>query len=94
MPAQARRDHVREGQKGVYHVWSRCVQRIFLFGVDPQTGRDFSHRKQWLLQLLLLLVKVFAIDVGAFHFLSNHIHLILCIGISQVVQSLHMVWIQ
>ena len=78
MASHARKDIVREGEVGCYHVWSRCVQRIWLCGVDPLTGKDYSHRKQWIENLLIYLERVFAVDVGAHHILSNHKHAVLC----------------
>ena len=77
MPANARKDLVREGEIGTYHCWSRCVQRAFLCGCDPDTGQDFDYRRGWLEDLLAYQARVFAIDVGNFNVLSNHAHTIL-----------------
>jgi hypothetical protein len=50
--ALPRSKYVQEGQEGVYHCFSRCVRRAFLNGFDTLTGRDFSHRKAWLVDRL------------------------------------------
>ena len=76
MPGHARKDIVREGQIGVYHTWSRCVQRAHLCGFDPLTGQDFEHRRVWIKTLLEYQASVFAVDVGNYTILSNHQHLI------------------
>ena len=52
MPGHARRDIVRQGQIGVYHTWSRCVQRAHLCGEDPVTRNNFEHRRDWIKTLL------------------------------------------
>jgi hypothetical protein len=78
MPAHARKDLVRDGEVAVYHVWSRCVQSVWLCGLDPRTGIDYSYRKDWIEKLLRYQADVFAIDVGSFHLLSNHKHAVLC----------------
>ena len=75
--ALPRSKYVREGQEGVYHCFSRCVRRAFLYGFDPISGRDFSHRKAWLLDRLRHLAAVFAIEVCAYALMENHYHLIL-----------------
>ena len=59
-----------------YHLVSRCVQQSFLFGRDPATGRDGSHRKQWLVDRLNLLACCFAVQIYAYCIMSNHFHLI------------------
>ena len=72
-----RSKYVQEGQDGVYHCFSRCVRRAFLYGFDPHSGRDFSHRKAWLVDRLRFLSAIFAIDVCAFAVMQNHFHVIL-----------------
>ena len=77
MPGCARREIVREGEPGIFHCWSRCVRRAFLLGKDPLTGRDNSHRRDWIIDRLELLAANFAIDVAFLAILSNHFHLVL-----------------
>ena len=59
-----------------YHLVSRCVQGAFLCGRDPCTGRDYSHRKQWLVERIKLLACCFAVEVYAYCVMSNHFHLV------------------
>ena len=61
MPTYSRRQIVVEDQVGVYHCIARCVRRAFLCGVDPYTGQDYSHRKEWILDRLRELAGLFAI---------------------------------
>jgi REP element-mobilizing transposase RayT len=60
-----------------YHVVARCVRRAWLWGYDDYAGKDYSHRKQWVMQRLRFLSKVFAIDLCAYAIMSNHYHLVL-----------------
>ena len=72
-----RSKYVKDGQEGVYHCFSRCVRRAFLYGYDALTNRDFSHRKAWLVDRLRHLAAVFAIEVCAYAVMENHYHSIL-----------------
>ena len=73
----ARREIVRPGAAGIFHCWQRCVRRAYLLGKDPLTGKDHTHRREWFIQRLRLLVRCFAIDVAFEAILSNHFHLVL-----------------
>ena len=75
--ALPRSQYVKEGQEGVYHCFSRCVRRAFLYGFDSVTLQDFSHRKAWLVQRLQFLATVFAIEVCAYAVMENHYHTVL-----------------
>jgi REP element-mobilizing transposase RayT len=75
--ALPRSKYVREGQEGVYHCFSRCVRRAFLYGFDTLTQRDFSHRKAWVVERLRYLAAIFAIEVCAYAVMENHYHTIL-----------------
>ncbi len=77
MPTYARRQIVVEDEVGVYHCIARCVRRAFLCGVDPYTGQDFSHRKEWILNRMRDLAGLFAIEVCGYSVMSNHLHLVL-----------------
>jgi putative transposase len=72
-----RSQYVKEGQEGVYHCFSRCVRRAFLCGFDKDSGRDFSHRKAWIVDRLRHLAAIFAIEVCAYAVMDTHYHTIL-----------------
>jgi REP element-mobilizing transposase RayT len=60
-----------------YHCVARCVRRAWLWGFDRYAGRDYSHRKAWVLERIAKLTSIFAIDVCAYAIMSNHYHLVL-----------------
>jgi REP element-mobilizing transposase RayT len=60
-----------------YHVIARCVRRAWLWGFDEYAGKDYSHRKEWVLERLSLLTSIFTIEICAYAVMSNHYHLVL-----------------
>ncbi len=77
MPAKPRSETFDPDVVGVYHCWNRLVQRRHLFGLDVLTGKDHSHRKEWLRDRLKVLAGIMALDVLDYAVLDNHLHLVL-----------------
>ena len=69
-----------------YHCINRCVRRAFLCGEDQLTGKNYEHRKTWVVECLALLSRVFAIDIAAYAVMSNHLHLVLRVDTAQAEQ--------
>jgi hypothetical protein len=63
-----------------YHCICRCVRRAYLCGEDSLTGKDYSHRKGWVLARLALLAEVFTIELCAYAVMANHYHLVIHIN--------------
>ena len=72
-----------------YHVVARCVRRAWLWGFDEYAGKDYSHRKAWVLERLKSLSFVFAIDLCAYAVMSNHYHLVLHIDRARAQRLSH-----
>ena len=55
-------------------------------GDDPVSGRNFDHRKRWLVVRIKELAENFAIDVCAYAVMNNHYHLVLHVDQDQLGQ--------
>ena len=72
-----------------YHCIGRCVRRAFLCGEDTLTGKNYSHRKGWILARLALLAEVFTIELFAYAVMSNHYHLVVNINQNKALSLTH-----
>ncbi len=63
MPRPLRSELFLPHEVSICHVVQRCVRRMYLAGLDDETGKDFTYRREWIRQRLEKLASVFAIDV-------------------------------
>jgi hypothetical protein len=68
--ATSRSTIVPSGSAGYYHCVSRCVRRAFLCGDDRLTGRNFDHRRSWIVERMNELAQIYAVRVLAFSAMS------------------------
>ena len=76
MPRLNRSEICAMDEVQVFHLINRCVRRTYLCGKDRRSGKDFSHRKQWIRDRLEVLAGIFGIDVLGFAVMSNHLHVV------------------
>lgn len=60
----------------ILHVFNRCVRRSFLCGFDAVSGKDYSHRKDWIRRRLEFLTGIFAFDIATYAIMGNHFHMV------------------
>lgn len=77
MPRPKREEQFDSSEICIVHAVQRCVRRAFLAGVDAETGKDYSFRKEWIRRRMEALASVFGIDVLSYAVMSNHLHVIL-----------------
>ena len=76
MPRPLRDDVLPPDESCFAHLYNRCVQGTYLCGIDHATGKDYSHRKRWIVQRLEQLASVYLIDILGFAVLDNHLHVV------------------
>ena len=76
MPRVKRTELCAEDEIQAFHLINRCVRRTFLCGKDRRSGKDYSHRKEWIRERLEELAGIFAVDILGFAVLSNHLHVV------------------
>lgn len=74
--ATKRSDLIDPDNAGYYHLISRCVRRAFLCGKDPDSGKNYDHRRRWIEKRIIELANVFAIEVYSYAVMDNHYHLV------------------
>ena len=76
MPRMNRTEICASDEVQAFHLINRCVRRTYLCGKDRRSGKDYSHRKEWIRERLEELAGIFGIDVLGFAVLSNHLHVV------------------
>ena len=61
----------------ITHAIAKTAQDIFLMGNDPVTKKDYSHRKEWIAEIMRFQASLMAIDVLGYAIMSNHVHFML-----------------
>jgi REP element-mobilizing transposase RayT len=76
MPRLNRSEICAGSEVQVFHLINRCVRRTYLCGQDRRSGKDYSHRKEWIRERLEELAGIFGIDILGFAVMSNHLHVV------------------
>jgi len=71
------------GATPYYHCITRCVRRSFLCGEDYETGKNYNHRKHWIVSRIKYLSSIFPIKICAYAVMDNHYHLVLFVDIKE-----------
>ena len=61
----------------IAHITTQTAQQMYLLGEDSGTGEDFSHRKDWIIDIMAHQSLFMAIDILRFAIMDNHVHFLL-----------------
>lgn len=57
------------------------MRRSYLCGIDHETGKDYTHRKYWLIDRMKYLASIFSVHICAYAVMSNHYHIVLYVNL-------------
>lgn len=77
MSRRARSSMISPDEITIAHVWSQTVQQIFLLGNEEATNQDYSHRKDWVVDIMAHQSMFMAVDILRFAIMDNHVHFLL-----------------
>lgn len=66
MARLARSEVLKTHEVVVYHASNRTCRQSWLHGIDPLTGVDHSHRRDWFQERMKFLSQHFCVDILAF----------------------------
>jgi hypothetical protein len=61
----------------IAHITTQTAQQMYLLGEDSGTGENFSHRKDWIIDIMAHQSLFMAIDILRFAIMDNHVHFLL-----------------
>ncbi len=76
MPRPTRDEVFPPDENCFAHLYNRCIDGAYLCGEDQVTGKDYSYRKQWIVDRTEQLASIYLINILAFNVLDNHLHLV------------------
>ncbi len=79
-----RKDIVSKEITPYYHLISRTVRGAYLTGTDLSSQRNYSHRREWIVDRLKQLANIFALNIHAFTVNPHEYHLIIEIDSDRV----------
>ena len=85
----ARKNLIGPASTPYYHCMARCVRRAFLYGRDDFSGKNYDHRRQWVVDRLKELAGIFSIKVCAYAVMSNHYHVVLHIHRKPAIPAIY-----
>lgn len=74
---QARATSVIANEAANYLIRVRSYDEGFIAGIDPQSGKNYAHRKKWIGKHIAQLLSVYSIDLLACSILKHELYMVL-----------------